>query len=1059
MAKGFKADPAFNLKTGADSEFYYAREVTKKGEDLGKIKCRDGLFRYPVLTRSTGNSLKGTVESIESNELRKGRTKSAPRKGNESSEGSLDIEFSPTTYDDMLEAGFRGKWKRWTSDTDSDTNKKDNDGYKQVFNDGYFATACGRKGSKRLLRFEGDDNGIENTEKVLDSEKDDCGLILVPRGSVVDELTVGTTDIKYDGLRKYGGTEGEDIYQDFKHLAVNEVSLSVEVNAIITGSVAFMGANDPQMRSTDEITTDYGGTKADGTPDTSRFLGDLSDGKKYMANLPEKATSTDQFTAREGFLRLNGKLIEFATGIDTTLNNGLEKKYAIFVKPAIATTPLTLEITGTLKLYLINEASDKIFNSAVKDEDNEILFVLQDKDENPHYLYVFQIFKTKFTEHDSSVSGADVIELSLPYSSFEERAMRIFRIVLPQVESIKAPYDETVRDDAPKQVILTPNVPVTEADIKNLKVSMSIDDVDCGDVFTTALCLDKDPVTGLEAENYGRIIVTRKAAPAAGGGTGTTFAMRSKARDASAPNIVDRTKKDQRLTVHVEWNGETSDANILIKKNVVVPPNALTTVVTPTAVHLVADGNAEVELSALDDAGEVYDDDLTFRIVADVGDADGTTNLLNDATKRAYVNGTTLCIPEAHNMGTVRVQVVFRDGADDMVEGDVVDVTVNSYGVTAITAVFSDGTNEATSLETPTADTDITIIAKDQLGRTVSSDVAFSLVSDVADDGTGTLVDVTADATKATVLTDSTLAILAAHGVGEVGIKVIYTGEGANLESDTVILTLAPIPVKSMTIIPASANLTLDDENPVTTTFTAVDQLQRPVTGVVYTITSDLGGADHTTDMSTGAKAASIANDTLTVPADRGRGEVKVTGAYSVTDADGNVTTVTSDEASVAILTAPVSSVVVTASSTSVDLGDPSVTASGVDVTMSAVDQNEEVLNPAYIIASDADTTNTATILANVLTIQQAHATGDIKIKGRYTPDSGSAIDSAEVTISVVAVPVTAVTASVNQAGSAQNTILISDTADTVVPLTATDQLGRDVTSDTTFTITNDVGA
>src|SRR5574344_1899012 len=112
-----------------------------------------------------------------SNELRKGRTKSAPRKGAASSEGSLDIELSPETYDSIFEAVFRNTWKRWTSDTASEINL---DG--STYAAGYFGTKC---------RGASGDVGTFGPRKLLNTDNigtgDALGLIQVPSGSVVDE--------------------------------------------------------------------------------------------------------------------------------------------------------------------------------------------------------------------------------------------------------------------------------------------------------------------------------------------------------------------------------------------------------------------------------------------------------------------------------------------------------------------------------------------------------------------------------------------------------------------------------------------------------------------------------------------------------------------------------------------------------------------------------------------------------------------------------------------------------------------------------------------------------
>lgn len=171
------ADPSFNLKTGADSQLYYSREVTS-GDDKDKLMSKDGAYKYPCLSRQTGNSIRGTTESIESNELRKGRTRSAPRKGNSSAEGSLDFESSPITFDDFMEAALRGEWTLWKGDKTS-TNKALVDAINVSnlgFEDGDYcmATRCANKidtskavgfGRKKMFRFFGENESNGYNEK------------------------------------------------------------------------------------------------------------------------------------------------------------------------------------------------------------------------------------------------------------------------------------------------------------------------------------------------------------------------------------------------------------------------------------------------------------------------------------------------------------------------------------------------------------------------------------------------------------------------------------------------------------------------------------------------------------------------------------------------------------------------------------------------------------------------------------------------------------------------------------------------------------------------------
>lgn len=474
--------PQFTIKVGADSVDYFSREVTKSDvtagvfeeDDIGLIKIEDSLgldtFTYPQLVRRTGDSLKGTTESIESNELRKGRTKSAPRKGSSSAEGSLDYEFSPETYDDIMEAALRGRWTAWTSDTDSASNLTDTDGTKDSFEDGYFlskttdtSTGTITEVHKRLYADSDEAAEIYSTIQSEDSSLSDTEIKSDPRYPIVvtdakvevAELNCGSADIRYSVLKHFDGVENDDLYQEFQHMAVDTMSLSISPNQIITGSFGFMGSNNPDIvqkgidsdgnieYADDDETTPKGLVKelAEWGTHETRFAPatdktwDVSDVQEWIEGLPEKGTSTDQFTAREGFLYINGMRVRYGSSLEFNLSNGLERTFAIFEKDSIAISPLTLDITGTLGAYLIKGYTENLYNLVTQDEDVEVLFCMQDQEDDPENLYVVQIFKTKFTDADLS-SGAEILEVSFPFQSFEERAVRIFRIRKISIASI-----------------------------------------------------------------------------------------------------------------------------------------------------------------------------------------------------------------------------------------------------------------------------------------------------------------------------------------------------------------------------------------------------------------------------------------------------------------------------------------------------------------------------------------------------------------------------------------------------------------------------------------------
>lgn len=485
--------PQFDIKTGADSQLFFSREITKSDvvadatltdEAIGRFRSGElakesDIYNYPQMTRRTGHSIKGTTENIESNELRKGRTKSAPRKGNSSAEGSLDIELSPETYDDIFEAALRNKWKNWTSDANSDI-KFDFVG--TLATDQFISNGTEKDAgltAKYLVGVAGQASASKDAVIVFESSAERAKYEIA-------ELTCGTEDIKYSALAEYGGIEGEELYQEFQHLAVNTMSLSVSPGQIVTGSFGFMGANNPDLlptgasyevadpapsSQTDLDNGDYytrsgtagaytyaKATTFDGSATyyappkdlveslgddsvrskTGRFFGSMS-GTTVVGKTPDQVvpwvedlknrvgTDTDQFTAREGFLYINGHRVQYGSNLTLELNNGLKQIFAILEKGSISTTPLALDITGTLDAYLIKGYSEDLYNMFTRDKDVEIVFCFQDKEDNPDYLYVMQIFKAKFSDADIS-QGNEELTVSLPFQSFEERACRMFRI-------------------------------------------------------------------------------------------------------------------------------------------------------------------------------------------------------------------------------------------------------------------------------------------------------------------------------------------------------------------------------------------------------------------------------------------------------------------------------------------------------------------------------------------------------------------------------------------------------------------------------------------------------
>ncbi len=618
-----KSEVLHNIKTGSDTDLYIARINTKKGENFAKIKSRDKGLKFPYLTRTTGNSLKPTMEFIQSNELRHGGAESAPRPGNTSVDGSIDVELSPVTFDDNMCSLFNNEWRVWNSDADSASNLD-----KVPCDEGKFLTRACKQAAGDIngddvvkgylfngVFYEEDSHTTEITgeedkiyvdltevekphyqwlggkyEPKLDEDSynndetfrprrllndgvagHEDGILIVPKGSVVNEMTFGKKNIEYLIAKKYGGVEGEDMYHLFRRLAVNTVDLNAEIGQIVTGSFGFMGDASTDILDEAEAKENLGGA----TP--SKFEDGVTTGESFIDNLPEKATDTDQFTAREGDLWINGKNITFGKTLTFNVDKNMERKYALFVKNAISKTSLKKAITANLNTYLVPDAK-ALYNLANNNKTFEVLFAFEDKgymndsfkdEDKPEFIYMVQIFNAKAEDKDLTASGEADYDMSIPLRSFGERLCRVLKIALPKFissESLEVVADGDTPTGVKNAVSFTPNILLGQGSLslydastepKGIKVSVKVDDVE--QAFTPVLGYEVPDTSDPDNPNKTKIV------DAAGdvvtganiildlvedGGVSDTYGQ------VTVLTGVAQTTAEQKLEVTVSWNGK-----------------------------------------------------------------------------------------------------------------------------------------------------------------------------------------------------------------------------------------------------------------------------------------------------------------------------------------------------------------------------------------------------------------------------------------------------------------------------------------------------------------------
>lgn len=654
-------EPTFDLPAGSASDFFLSREINDREDDNnGKTLKKHGLWKYPFLTRRTGDSLAGTNEEITSSELRHGRTAAKTKLGTASSSGSLDFEFSPETFDDQLEGVFRDKWVRWFQDGKKDLITKDYitpkgfihvNGDDGTYNQWYDENEKGKRVSQVPLLYTGNETG----------EKDDpFGLVKVsenkignrkknPLGKfIAHELHIGNTPVKYSALSRIPITEKAVRYQNFRHVEMGELNLTVTVNSIVTGSFNMNGANNPDYYTESQET---GKTRMadqmldkkvmavfndkEGTAPDEYYGTDYRDAAERFiaaAKTTTKSTETDQFTALDGFLYVNGHQLQFCSDLTMDLNNNLQAIYAIFVKNAIANLSPSLAVTGNITAYFTDGekdatgrkyGADDLKNLASQNQDVEIVYAFIDK-EDPDIVYLFQIFKATISAPTETKDAEQPISLDLPYTSFGEMAVRCLKLEIPKIRTIE--FDtlgavEAIRSEAPVNSLGLTLYPSTPLDFESVKIGK---DLDGDSIFTDADYVDKENTNGLYVFNGAEVYIINAEGESTDVSGTAKFSGATINKDGSISaelTLLDELAEGQSVKVRLVVNGTAVEASGTIEMD--IPYMRMGDVFKANEykegfVGVEQEGTFEILTAKSAKEGEDSEDDFFFKVIKGV---------------------------------------------------------------------------------------------------------------------------------------------------------------------------------------------------------------------------------------------------------------------------------------------------------------------------------------------------------------------------------------------------------------------------------------------------------
>lgn len=162
-------------------------------------------------------------------------------------------------------------------------------------------------------------------------------------------------------------------YQPMPGAVANRLSLSLQPNQIVTGSIEFIGKTGENFTA----------TPLDATPDA--------------------APTGSPVMTFSGSINEGGSPIALVTGLELTIDNGLEAKYALFNPAAYKLGVGRANIRGTISAYFDSHA---LANKFLQETETSLVFVLEDGTKS----YTFDMAKVKFGDLSKNLTENDAIQ-------------------------------------------------------------------------------------------------------------------------------------------------------------------------------------------------------------------------------------------------------------------------------------------------------------------------------------------------------------------------------------------------------------------------------------------------------------------------------------------------------------------------------------------------------------------------------------------------------------------------------------------------------------------------
>lgn len=345
--------------------------------------------------RFTGESLEGTNDAVESQEIRDDRQIPDRSRVGIGASGDLNFELSYETYDDFFKAAFQAaSWSAVVDDISSDTGiAAVASGNKYTGGDGDFTnyavgqwvlvagfTNSENNGLAKITSIDSSNPGVADDDELVVSHKT---LVDESAGNSIDitmgaQIVNGVADQYFVLERDYTDLTSPEVPR-FESMTPEGFNLSVVAGSIITGAFNFMGKKETSP-----------------TPSSSIATGTPKDAPTYdVMNAVANVTGIFE----------NGTTLA-VTQIDLSLVNNARERLQVATLGSISMGFGRVNVTGSFQAYFKTSTQmDKVLSYS----DSTLAFAVTDNSGN---IYVIELPRVKLESGSRPAGGTntDIIQ-------------------------------------------------------------------------------------------------------------------------------------------------------------------------------------------------------------------------------------------------------------------------------------------------------------------------------------------------------------------------------------------------------------------------------------------------------------------------------------------------------------------------------------------------------------------------------------------------------------------------------------------------------------------------